>query len=102
LNVFKKVKSCLLYLKKDTTNGNSAVRQAFEEYIAILGEETKRSMMFELTVHARVNFDEQNLSIVKLHEGLKTLYGAEVADIITEEVILRLDRIVEERRQRID
>ncbi len=88
------------YLKKDNPKRLSDIRDAFEQYISILGESAKNAMMYELTVYARVYFDEPDLSIVKLHEGLKLLYGPDTADIITEEVILRLDRFAEERKQR--
>jgi hypothetical protein len=75
------------------------VRAAFEDYISVLGENAKRAMMYELTVHGRVHFDEPTLSIVKLYEGLDKLYGRDTAELIIEEVILRLDRFAEERRE---
>lgn len=69
------------------------VREAFEDYISVLGENAKNSIMHELTVQAGVNFAESKLSLAKLYEGLKILFGDEVAEIMIAGVVLRLEKI---------
>jgi len=87
----------MLYLKKENNSRVSDIRRAFEESIAVLGENAKLAMMHELAIQAGVHFDEPSISIVKLYEGLLMLYGKDTAEIIMEEVILKIDRIAEEK-----
>lgn len=76
------------------------MRQAFEDAITVLGESAKQSMMYERTVQAGVNFDDGSLTVAKLHEGLVLLYGKDTADILVEDVLLKMDQSAGQQLER--
>jgi hypothetical protein len=65
------------------------LRKAFEDSIAVLGESAKQAMMYELTIHAEINFADGSLTVAGLHESLAQLYGKDTADVIIEQVLLK-------------
>ena len=98
-NIFYKGKTGIWYLKSEN-NDPVSLRKAFEDAITVLGESTKQSMIYELTAQAGLNFADGSLTAAKLHEGLALLYGKDTADIILEEVLLKIDRVASQQLDR--
>lgn len=56
-----------------------------------------QSMIYELKVQAGVDLSDSALTLSKLHGGIKLLYGDEIAEMIIEEIILKMEKIAEEQ-----
>ncbi|HEX2557266.1 MAG TPA: hypothetical protein VHK86_02995 [Nitrososphaera sp.] len=78
----------------------NVLRQAFEDTVKVLGYSFMQSMIYELKVQAGVDLNDSALSLGKLHEGIKLLYGAEIAEMIIEETILKMEKIADEQMRR--
>ena len=65
------------------------IRQAFADTISVLGEQGARALIEDLE---RQGIDINNLTLEKLAVGLRNMLGNETADIIMQEIILRLDK----------
>lgn len=88
----------MLSLTKDKNNPHFTIRRALEDTLKVFGERTMQAMIFELKVQAGINFDDPSLSLEKISKGLIKLYGDEVAQIIMEDVILKIEKIASEHQ----
>jgi hypothetical protein len=66
------------------------IRQAFADAIAVLGERAGRALIDDLQ---RRGVHMQNLTLEKLAAALRPLVGDEAADIIMQDVIMKLDKL---------
>ena len=66
------------------------IREAFMDSIAVLGERACRALVEDLQ---RIGVFMHNISLDRLSAGLRDMLGDEAADIILQEVMLKLDKI---------
>ena len=81
------VKDAQLHLQDDLS---TLIRQALAASIEVLGERGSRALIEDLQRHG-IFMD--NLALEKLMMGLRDVLGDEAAEIIMQEVLVRLDKM---------
>ena len=54
-------------------------------------------MICELRVRSGVDLNDRALTLLKLCDGIELLYGDEIAEMIIEDIILKVEKIAEEQ-----
>lgn len=85
----------MLWLKED-----NVLLRAFEDTVKVLGQSFMQGMILELRIQAGVDLSDLSLTLLKLYDGIKLLYGDEIAEMIIEEVILKREKIADEMKNR--
>lgn len=85
--------------KQEKGNAADILQRAFEDAFGVLGENTIQSIIYELKIQAGVDLNDPSLTLVKLHDAIASLYGAETAEVFMEELLVKMDRIAAEDNQ---
>ena len=73
---------------------NKILREAFENTIDVLGYAGKALLIEDLeNIGAYSKYDDRYLSLWKIGNGLKRLFGEEIAQMIMETVMIRMDKL---------
>jgi len=68
------------------------IRQAFENALDALGESGRRALMEDL-LNNGVFLNDPEINLIKIMTVLRNLLGDEVADMIAERIIIKLDEM---------
>ena len=63
----------------------------------MLGKRAMQSMIFELRMRAGIDFEDPSLTLGKVFRGLVQIYGRQTAEIIMEDVILKIEEIASKK-----
>jgi hypothetical protein len=73
---------------------NKILREAFESSLDILGDAGKVTLVHDLEAHGSYSREnDRYLSLWRIGEGLRNLFGQEVAELIMERVMIRMDKL---------
>jgi len=73
---------------------NKVLREAFEGSLDIVGYGGKITIIHELEERGAYHKDDDTyLSLWKIGEGLRELFGQEIAEMIMEKVMIRMDKL---------
>jgi len=73
---------------------NKILREAFESSIEVLGYSGKTLLIEDLeNIGAYSKYDDRYLSLWEIGNGLKHLFGEEIAQMIMEHVMIRMDKL---------
>ena len=73
---------------------NKILREAFESTLEILGYSGRQAILHELEdLDAYSIHDNSYLSLWKIGNGLQELFGQDVAEMIMEAVMIRMDKL---------
>ena len=68
------------------------IRQAFENALDALGESGRRALIEDL-LNNGVFLNDPEINLTKIMTVLRNLFGDEVADMIAERIIIKLDEM---------
>jgi len=68
------------------------IRQAFENALDALGESSRRALIEDL-LNNGVFLNDPEINLIKIMTVLRNLLGDEVADMIAERIIIKLDEM---------
>jgi len=73
---------------------NKILRDAFEGTLDILGESGKRALIQELEQYGAYSIhNDSYLSLWNIGKGLKELFNEEIAELVMEGVMIRMDKL---------
>lgn len=73
---------------------NKILREAFESTLDILGESGKRALIQELEQFGAYSIhNDSYLSLWNIGKGLKELFNEEIAELVMEGVMIRMDKL---------